>query len=186
MPGVTLTKWTSIWAERFPRTPLSVLEVTQAEQRTALDDGRVDVCFVRLPIDSGGLHVIPLYEEAPVVWVSKEHPIAAFDAVTAEQPSAKVLISLEHHFGTTYDRPADSSPLLSGETFLRGFAARVGARVDVQLVDVAPLQWAFVGVSVPAAPRKWDEAEVKMDEAMQEVAQYISKNKLEALGLKES
>ena len=41
MPGVTLTKWTSIWAKRFPRTPLSVLEVTQAEQRTALDDGRV-------------------------------------------------------------------------------------------------------------------------------------------------
>ncbi len=56
------------------------------------------------------------------------------------------------------------------------------SQVDVQLVDVAPLQWAFVGVSVPAAPRKWDEAEVKMDEAMQEVAQYISKNKLEALG----
>lgn len=53
---------------------------------------------------------------------------AAFDAIVAEQPSAKVLISLEHHFGTTYDRPSDASPLLSGETFLRGFASRVAPR----------------------------------------------------------
>ncbi len=52
----------------------------------------------------------------------------AFDAIVAEQPSAKVLISLEHHFGTVFDRPAAASPLLSGETFLRGFAVRVGSR----------------------------------------------------------
>ena len=31
----------------------------------------------------------------------------------------------EHHFGTLYDRPAAANPLLSGETFLRAFAARV-------------------------------------------------------------
>jgi hypothetical protein len=53
---------------------------------------------------------------------------AAYDAVTAAQPAAKVLISLEHDFGSALDAPAASGPLLSGETFLTGFAARVGGR----------------------------------------------------------
>ena len=81
VPGVTLTKWTTIWRERYRSVPLEVVEVAQDDQRRALDDGEVDLCFVRLPIDTDGLHLIPLYEEAPVVWVSKEHPIAAYDEV---------------------------------------------------------------------------------------------------------
>ncbi|MBL8604589.1 MAG: hypothetical protein JNK72_21875 [Myxococcales bacterium] len=52
----------------------------------------------------------------------------AYDAVMAEQRTAHVLISLDHHFGTTFDRPAQERPLLSGETFLRGFASRVAPR----------------------------------------------------------
>lgn len=82
VPGVTLTKWTTIWRERYRATPLETVEVAQADQRRVLDAGDVDLCFVRLPIEVAGLHLIPLYEEAPVVWVSKEHPIAAFDEVT--------------------------------------------------------------------------------------------------------
>jgi len=53
---------------------------------------------------------------------------AAYDAVQKEQPTAKVLISLEHHFGSTYDKPSAKNPLLSGQTMLKGLAARVGKR----------------------------------------------------------
>lgn len=53
---------------------------------------------------------------------------AAYDAITAEQPFAKVLISLEHHFGSAFDAPAAQNPLLGGETFLKGFATRVAPR----------------------------------------------------------
>ena len=71
MPGVTLTKWRRIWGERF-RTPLEVVEVAEADQRRAVVAGEVDMCFVRLPIEREGLHVIP-YDEVPVVWMSKDY-----------------------------------------------------------------------------------------------------------------
>ncbi|GAB3811762.1 LysR substrate-binding domain-containing protein [Tessaracoccus terricola] len=84
VPGVTLTKWRRIWEERFRRVPLQVTEVLEADQRRALGSGQVDMCFVRLPIDTAGLHTIALYEEQPVVWMAKEFLLAALDEVTAE------------------------------------------------------------------------------------------------------
>lgn len=83
VPGVTLTKWRRIWGERS-RATLDVVEVSEADQRRAVVSGEVDMCFVRLPIDRDGLHVIPLYEEQPVVWMSKDYILAALDEVTAD------------------------------------------------------------------------------------------------------
>ncbi|MCW3156446.1 LysR substrate-binding domain-containing protein [Micropruina sonneratiae] len=82
VPGVTLTRWSTTWRERFRSVPLETVEVAEVEQRAVLDAGAVDLCFVRGPIDTDGLHLIPLYEEVAVAWVSKEHPVAAFDEVT--------------------------------------------------------------------------------------------------------
>lgn len=82
VPGVTLTKWRRIWSERLPQVRLDVVELPVAAQRTALDADLVDLCFVRLPVGTEGLHVIRLYDEVPVVMVRKDHPIAAFDAIT--------------------------------------------------------------------------------------------------------
>ncbi|MEU2173546.1 LysR substrate-binding domain-containing protein [Nocardia sp. NPDC019219] len=81
VPGVTVSKWTRIWAERFPDTPLEVSALAQADQEAALREGRVDMCFVRLPIDREGMSAIPLYREVPVVVVQKEHPLSVFDEV---------------------------------------------------------------------------------------------------------
>ncbi|MGK8523394.1 LysR family transcriptional regulator [Nocardia asteroides] len=81
VPGVTVTKWTRIWGERFPEVPLEVVALAQADQETALRGGRVDMCFVRLPIDRAGMSAIPLYREVPVVVVQKEHPLSVFDEV---------------------------------------------------------------------------------------------------------
>ncbi|PXX63979.1 DNA-binding transcriptional LysR family regulator [Nocardia tenerifensis] len=82
VPGVTVSKWTRIWAERFPETPLEVLALPMGEQETALREGAVDLCFVRLPIDRDGMSVIPLYRELPVVVVPKDHPISVFEQVS--------------------------------------------------------------------------------------------------------
>ncbi|WP_072806379.1 LysR family transcriptional regulator [Rhodococcoides yunnanense] len=79
--GVTLTKWTRIWAERFPDIELNLVSTTAPTQLESLLDDSVDVGFVRLPIERDGLSVITLYEEVVVVVVPKDHPVAAYDRV---------------------------------------------------------------------------------------------------------
>lgn len=80
--GVTPTKWTRIWAERFPDVALELVPSTIDSQSTILDDGIVDVAFVRMPVDPNGLSVIGLYEEVPVVVVPKDHAVAAFERIS--------------------------------------------------------------------------------------------------------
>lgn len=91
--GVTLRKWRTTWAERYREVTLEVGEVPQAEQRRVLDDGEVDLCFVRLPLDTEGLHLIPLYEELPVAWSSKDHPIAVVEELTLDDLAGEVLLT---------------------------------------------------------------------------------------------
>jgi len=77
VPGVTVTKWSRAWSERRPDTPLELVEVDAADPLAALADGRVDMVLARLPLDTDGLHAIPLYEERAVAVVSKDHALAA-------------------------------------------------------------------------------------------------------------
>ncbi|MFR9751887.1 LysR family transcriptional regulator [Nocardia sp. 004] len=81
VPGVTVGKWSRIWDERFPGNTLELIALTQADQEVALRSGRVDMCFVRLPIDRAGMSAIPLYREVPVVVVRTDHPLSVFDEV---------------------------------------------------------------------------------------------------------
>lgn len=79
--GVTVSKWTRVWADRLPDVPLAVIRTDVDDQVTALHDGRVDVSFVRLPIEAAGLSTITLYAEVPVVMVPKDHPATVLDTV---------------------------------------------------------------------------------------------------------
>ncbi|WP_327152005.1 LysR family transcriptional regulator [Nocardia sp. NBC_01329] len=81
VPGVTVAKWERIWGRRFPDTPLELVAVAQADQESALREGRVDMCFVRLPIDRDDMNAIPLYRELPVVVAPKDHEISLYDEV---------------------------------------------------------------------------------------------------------
>jgi DNA-binding transcriptional LysR family regulator len=79
--GATPDKWAGVWRERYPREPLDLVPVTEAEQEAVLRSGEVDMALVRLPVDRDGLLCIPLYDEVPVVVAGHEHLVAAADDV---------------------------------------------------------------------------------------------------------
>jgi len=82
VPGVTPDKWARRWREQRSRGPLDVVPLAEDDDPVALlSEGTLDLCLVRLPVDTDGLHVVRLYDEVPVVVVSREHPVAAYDAV---------------------------------------------------------------------------------------------------------
>jgi len=83
VPGGTPAKWARTWAERHPEAPLTLCTVTAAEAADALRAGMVDVALLRLPADTSGLAVIPLYEETTVAVVPTDHILTAVDTITA-------------------------------------------------------------------------------------------------------
>ena len=124
--GVTVTKWRRIWTERYPRLPLTVIEVGLTEQRAVLDAGEIDLCFVRLPVDQDQLHVITLYDEVGVVVVPKDHPAALFDEVSrTELADENVLDDRDH--GLAMDLVAGGAGVL----FVPHAIARSHSRRDL-------------------------------------------------------
>jgi len=93
VPGVTPDKWLRIWGERSPE-PIEAQMVEQTEQLTVLRDGTVDMCFVRLPVDKDGLHVIPLYHEVSVAVLAKENPLTVLDELTLDDLKDEPLVDL--------------------------------------------------------------------------------------------
>lgn len=144
VPGVTVTKWTRAWKERRPETPLEVVPVTVAEQRDAITTGAVDVCFMRLPIDPGGLSVIRLYSETPVVVVPKEHPVTLFESVTMAELEGETVRPEE---------AADAVEIVAagaGIMLVPHSIARLHARKDVEAVRISDADQTEIAVVWPS------------------------------------
>ena len=79
--GATPDKWARHWRERRSER-LELVPVSQSEQELRVRDGSLDLCLVRLPIETDGLHCVRLYDEVPVVWMSKDHELSLLDEVS--------------------------------------------------------------------------------------------------------
>jgi DNA-binding transcriptional LysR family regulator len=66
--------------------------VAAGDAADALRAGAVDVALLRPPVDTSGLAVIPLYEEATVVVVPTEHLVSAADAVTVADLDGEAML----------------------------------------------------------------------------------------------
>ncbi len=97
VPGGTPAKWARNWAERHPDVPLQLCTVAAADAADAVRAGTVDVALLRLPADTSGLALIPLYEEITVVVVPVDHILTAGDTITAADLDGEpMLLPLDH------------------------------------------------------------------------------------------
>lgn len=121
IPGATPGKWIDVWKQRMPRTALELVPLAVADQRRALDDADVDAALVRLPIDGDGLHVIPLYDEVPVVVCAKDSHLTAAEELELGDLEGEVLIVphddvlgiLPGTVAPRFDPPADTAEAIA-------------------------------------------------------------------------
>ena len=78
VPGATPGKWARTWRDRL-EVRLELVQVDAADAVAALERGDLDAAIARLPVDKTRLSAIALYEEVPVVVVSRDHLLAASD-----------------------------------------------------------------------------------------------------------
>ena len=82
MPGITVTAEVRALQDRHPDLDVVLVRTTWADQVSTLHDGRVDIGYVRLPIDRSGLVVRPLFTEPRVVVMAIEHRLAGKESVS--------------------------------------------------------------------------------------------------------
>ena len=126
--GATPDKWARAWRERYPREPLDLVPVTEAEQETLLRGGNLDMALVRLPVDREGLHAITLYDEVPVVVASREHLVAAADEVSLADLVDEQLV-LPHRSGWRPGVPQLDWPPMTEREAIETAAAGTGVAI---------------------------------------------------------
>jgi DNA-binding transcriptional LysR family regulator len=91
VPGVTVDRWGRTWSERLPRVDLQVVPA-EADRAAPLLTTQADAGLVRLPVDRDTFDAIPLYTEATVVVVPRDHGLAAGDEVTVGDLAGETLV----------------------------------------------------------------------------------------------
>lgn len=107
VPGATPGRWIDAWKQRMPHVPIELVPVSAAEQRAAIDE--LDAVLVRLPLDDPDLHVIPLYEEVPVVVAAADSALMTVDELTAPDLAGEVVIALSDDVLGPLDLPHTQS-----------------------------------------------------------------------------
>jgi DNA-binding transcriptional LysR family regulator len=155
--GATPDKWARTWRARRPE-PLELVPLEQEGQTEGLHDGSLDLALVRLPVDREGLHLIPLYDEQPVVVVGKEHLVTVAEEVATRDLADEQLV-LPHQSGWTpqveqLDFPAmslrEAVEVVAGGTgvlIVPMSVARLHHRRDVTFRPVTDLPTTKVGLA---------------------------------------
>lgn len=136
IPGATPGKWIDAWRERMPHVELRLVPLEVSTQRTALLDGTLDAALVRLPLEKTGLHVIPLYDEAPVVVMSADSHLTAADELDAADLEGEVLVTpADDVLGIRI--PGTASPRFDPPATTEDAIATVAAGVGVVIVPMS-------------------------------------------------
>jgi DNA-binding transcriptional LysR family regulator len=90
--GIPVTPAVRQFAARHPDVIVDMQRIEGDDQAPMLLDGRIDVGYVRLPIDETGLRVIPLYTEPRVAVLPAGHRLAGKEQVTEADLAGEPLI----------------------------------------------------------------------------------------------
>ncbi|MFE2473853.1 LysR family transcriptional regulator [Streptomyces mirabilis] len=90
--GVAVTPAARAFEDRHPDVVVDVQRIERDDQAAMLLDGRIDVGYVRLPIDEAGLRVTPLYTEPRVAVLPAGHRFAGKDEVTEADLAGEPLV----------------------------------------------------------------------------------------------
>lgn len=103
VPGATPGRWIDAWKQRMPKVPLEIIPVDVTDQSSALDG--VDAALVRLPLDDSALHVIPLYDEVPVVVAAIDSHLLAVEELKIDDLAGEVVLPLTDGPLPAFDLP---------------------------------------------------------------------------------
>src|SRR4051812_20641846 len=90
--GIPVTPAVRLFATRHPGVIVDVQRIEADDQATMLLDGRIDVGYVRLPIDEAGLRVTPLYTEPRVAVLPAGHPLAGKEQIAEADLAGEPLV----------------------------------------------------------------------------------------------
>jgi DNA-binding transcriptional LysR family regulator len=90
--GIAVTPAIQQFALRHPDVLVDVQRIEADEQAGMLLDGRIDIGYVRLPIDEAGLRVVPLYTEPRVAVLPASHRLAGKEEVTEADLAGEPLL----------------------------------------------------------------------------------------------
>lgn len=90
--GIPVIPAARAFEARHQDVALDVQRIEWDDQAPMLLDGRIDVGYVRLPIDETGLRVIPLYTEPLMVVLPAGHRLAGKDEITEADLAGEPLV----------------------------------------------------------------------------------------------
>jgi len=90
--GITVAPAVERFATRHPDVVVDVQRMEGDDQAAMLLDGRIDVGYVRLPIDEAGLRVTPLYTEPRVAVLPAGHRLAGKEQITEADLAGEPLL----------------------------------------------------------------------------------------------
>lgn len=98
MPGVPITPLMAEFEREAPHVAVDTVFTSMVDQLEFVLDGRVDVCFVRLPIPGRQVEIVPLFTEPKVAAVPADSPVAAADSLSPHDLAGMALVRFAHQF----------------------------------------------------------------------------------------
>jgi DNA-binding transcriptional LysR family regulator len=140
MPGITVTAAVRAFAARHPELSVRVVRTSWDDQVAAVHEGRLDVSFVRLPVDHRGLELRPLFREPRVAVLPAGHRLSGKQSIGIADLAAERLLQDPDAVPEWRDLPgrADAGP----PPVLRGVEEKLEHVATQEGVLVLPLSTA--------------------------------------------